>query len=115
MPTLPSSSSMKFISPSSTQSGLETSGLSPSASLQERRDWLIHNSTSFTDWARVFAEADSDAPIAYNAEDDDDMYDPNDDAAVEAAWLEAAREGHATRGIGKDAVVLTPEDLGFNK
>ena len=69
---------------------------------------------SLTDWARVFADADSDAPVAYNPDDDDELYDPNDDAAVEAFWLEAARDGRVTRGIGQDAVVLKPEDLGFD-
>ena len=45
---------------------------------------------SLTDWDRVKREYDTNAPIAYDANDPDDgPYDPNDDAAVEAYWKQA--------------------------
>ncbi len=39
---------------------------------------------SQTDWERVKREYDSDAPIVFDPEDE--LYDPNDDEAVRAAW-----------------------------
>ncbi len=39
---------------------------------------------SGTDWERVRRDIESDAPIVYDPEDE--LYDPNDDDAVEAAW-----------------------------
>ncbi len=41
---------------------------------------------SKTDWERVRADIDSDAPIAFDPEDE--LYDPNHDAAVETAWAQ---------------------------
>ena len=83
--------------------------------LPETSEGSTQNSGSLSDWDYVRRIQQADAPIPYDPNDDDELYDPNDDAAVEAFWLEAARDGRVTRGIGKDAVVLTPEDLGFDK
>lgn len=40
--------------------------------------------SSKTDWERVQRDIESDAPITFDPEDE--LYDPNDDAAVDAAW-----------------------------
>ncbi len=39
---------------------------------------------SETDWERVQHDSESDAPIVFNPEDE--LYDPNDGAAVREAW-----------------------------
>jgi uncharacterized protein (DUF4415 family) len=49
---------------------------------------------SQTDRTRVKREVDADTPIVFNPEDE--LYDPNDDAAVEAYWKTAK----ITRGRG---------------
>lgn len=62
----------------------------------------MQKQSSRTDWERVKANIDSDAPIPYDLNDPDDgPYDPNDDAAVEAYREEGRRLGLITRGPGK--------------
>ncbi len=53
------------------------------------------NTGSQTDWQRVFRDYDAGAPIAFDDEDRaEGLYDPNDPAAVRAAWS----SGTVTRG-----------------
>lgn len=70
---------------------------------------------SRTDWERVKREAAADVPIAINPEDE--LYDPNDEAAVEAFWANAK----VTRGRGPQkaptkemiSIRLSPEVLDY--
>jgi uncharacterized protein (DUF4415 family) len=59
--------------------------------------------TSKTDWARVKQAAASNAAIPF--EPGDGPYDPNDEAATEAAW-ESGRVTHGVRGKQKKPTKL---------
>ena len=54
-------------------------------------------SESRTDWERIKREAALDTPIAYDEEDlAEGLYDPNDDAAVDAFFADATiRHGYS--------------------
>ncbi len=75
----------------------------------------MQNIVSLSDWDYVRRMQAMDAPVPYDPDDDDELYDPNDGAAVRAFWMQGVREGRVTRGIGKDAVVMKPEDFGWDK
>jgi hypothetical protein len=60
---------------------------------------------SQTDWERVKRDYDSDAPIPYDPEDG--PYDPNDDAAVEAAWT----QGTIWKGCPPNQVLIQKDGI----
>lgn len=74
--------------------------------------------SSKTDWARVRVEAAACAPVAQDA---DDLYDPNDPAAVDAFWDAATVRQHGGRGPQKAptrqavSLRLSPEVLAYFK
>lgn len=74
---------------------------------------------SMTDWDRVRRDIAEDAPIPYDPEDG--PYDPNDDAAVDAYWAQAAITRPNHRGPQKAPVKkqvslrLSPEVLAHFK
>jgi uncharacterized protein (DUF4415 family) len=54
---------------------------------------------SQTDWERVRREADADVPIPFNPEDE--LYDPNNDAEVDAFAATATVRRPGQRGLQK--------------
>ena len=105
MPTLRSLSHSDTSSPLSTSVAETTSASSSFEELRKKReDFIKSRPPSRTDWARVFTEAEADAPIAYNPHDDDEPCDPNDEAAVTATWKRVDRL--RAKGVADDT--LTP-------
>lgn len=74
--------------------------------------------SSKTDWKRVQSEAAADEPVARDA---DDLYDPNDPAAVDAFWDAATVRRRGERGPQKAptkeqvSLRLSPEVLAYFK
>lgn len=75
-------------------------------------------SSSKTDWGRVKREAATDTPVAHDA---DELYDPNDPAAVDAFWDKTTVRRRGERGPQKAptkeqvSLRLSPEVIAYFK
>ena len=70
-------------------------------------------SRSEADWERVKRDIASEAPIEFDP--DDELYDPNDDAAVEAVWADgvvtATRREESERSRTEEIRLRVPPDV----
>jgi uncharacterized protein (DUF4415 family) len=71
------------------------------ASKQERIRFVMPNSSK-TNWSKVQHEASNDAPVLWDTESD--VYNPNDEDAVNAFWETALITSPARRGKNRQPI-----------